>query len=68
MLCSFILRVVAFFKKLNTFDMEHCVSLRCATCYVDALVYCNIVAGVVIFITLDNYSKMLSMFIKLCIR
>jgi len=46
-----------------------CVSLRCTACYFDPFIYCNMIADVVVFITLPNYIAMLlSVFIILCVR
>ena len=58
-----------FFKKLNIFDVWHCVSLRCTACYFDPFIYCHMIADIVVFITLPNYSAvLLSVFIILCVR
>ena len=40
--------------------MQHCVSLKCITCPFDPFICCNMVADIIIFIPLDNYSTILS--------
>ena len=48
--------------------MQHCISLRYTGCYFNTLIYGNMIASVVIFVTLHNDStKLLSIFIILCI-
>lgn len=41
---------------IEKFDMYHCVNLRYTLCYFDSLIYCDMVADVVVFITLHSYS------------
>ena len=60
-LYPFLLWVVAILKKLNTFDMQHCVTLRCITVPLIHLFVVNMVADVIIFIPLDNYSTIVSL-------
>lgn len=49
--------------------MYHCVSSRCTACYFDTLIHYNMMANVVVFITLHSYSTiLLSMLVIPCIR
>ena len=58
-----LLLLFAFFFQFywDIIDMQHCVSLKCITCPFDPFICCNVVADVIIFIPLDNYSTILSL-------